>query len=173
MFDATRENVLAHERVGETVMRNHTVIPMSFGTVFKTRDDIVELLRAAYEAFNDVLNKMQDKLEFGLKVLGTATSRSATSRAKTTTCAASRRDLVPEGLDLLRAHAIRPLMDAAPERSERYVRDIFEQLRRCRWPPRQQADGDKMIMNAAFLVAREKKSAFDAKVKQIGARHGS
>ena len=45
VFDATRENVLAHERVNETVMRSHTVIPMSFGTVFKTRDDIVELLR--------------------------------------------------------------------------------------------------------------------------------
>ena len=29
----------------------------------------MELLRAAYEAFKDVLNKMQDKLEFGLKVL--------------------------------------------------------------------------------------------------------
>src|SRR5207244_1974364 len=69
VFDATRENVLAHERVNETVMRKHTVIPMSFGTVFKTRDDIVELLRAAYEAFKDVLNKMEDKLEFGLKVL--------------------------------------------------------------------------------------------------------
>jgi hypothetical protein len=31
--------------------------------------DILELLRSAYEAFADVLNKMQDKLEFGLKVL--------------------------------------------------------------------------------------------------------
>src|ERR1051326_3972346 len=31
--DATRENVLAHERVNENVMRTHTVIPMSFGTV--------------------------------------------------------------------------------------------------------------------------------------------
>src|SRR5437016_7663869 len=50
-------------------MRKHTVIPMSFGTVFKTGDDIVELLRSAYDAFADVLNKMQDKLEFGLKVL--------------------------------------------------------------------------------------------------------
>jgi hypothetical protein len=47
IFDATRENVLAHERVNEAVMRQHTVIPMSFGTVFKTRDDIVELLRGA------------------------------------------------------------------------------------------------------------------------------
>src|SRR6185295_10320570 len=47
VHDPTRENVLAHERVNETVMRKHTVIPMSFGTVFKTRDDIVELLRSA------------------------------------------------------------------------------------------------------------------------------
>ena len=67
--DPTRDNVLAHQRVNETVMLNHTVIPMSFGTVFKTDDDIMELLRSAYDAFTDVLNKMQDKFEFGLKVL--------------------------------------------------------------------------------------------------------
>src|SRR5581483_8344021 len=35
VLDSTRENVLAHERVNETVMREHTVIPMSFGTIFK------------------------------------------------------------------------------------------------------------------------------------------
>ena len=45
ILDSTRENVLAHERVNEIVMRDHTVIPMSFGTIFKTRDDIVQLLR--------------------------------------------------------------------------------------------------------------------------------
>src|ERR1043166_1676445 len=33
IYDPTRENVLAHEFVNETVMREHTVIPMSFGTV--------------------------------------------------------------------------------------------------------------------------------------------
>ncbi|HEY3884842.1 MAG TPA: GvpL/GvpF family gas vesicle protein, partial [Vicinamibacterales bacterium] len=67
--DPTRENVLAHQRVNETVMQKHTVIPMSFGTVFKTHDDIMELLRSAYDAFTDVLSKMQEKFEFGLKVL--------------------------------------------------------------------------------------------------------
>src|SRR4051812_21478103 len=69
VYDPTRENVLAHERVNEAVMGKHTVIPMSFGTVFKTSEDIVELLRSAYDAFRDVLVKMHDKLEFGLKVL--------------------------------------------------------------------------------------------------------
>ncbi len=67
------------------------------------------------------------------------------------------------------------LMDAALEaRSERYVRDIFEELRPVSVASRANKPiGDKMIMNAAFLVAREKESAFDSKVKQIGARHGS
>ncbi|MGH7622051.1 MAG: GvpL/GvpF family gas vesicle protein, partial [Gemmatimonadaceae bacterium] len=69
IYDPTRENVLAHEFVNETVMKEFTVIPMSFGTVFKTHDDIIELLRSAYEAFSDVLNKMREKFEFGLKVL--------------------------------------------------------------------------------------------------------
>jgi len=68
-LDSTRENVLAHEHVNETVMREHTVIPMSFGTIFKTREDALELLRSAHDAFDDVLSKMANKLEFGLKVL--------------------------------------------------------------------------------------------------------
>src|SRR4029078_2389673 len=46
-LDPTRDNVLAHQRVNETVMQDHTVLPMSFGTVFKTDDDIIELLRSA------------------------------------------------------------------------------------------------------------------------------
>jgi hypothetical protein len=60
VYDPTRENVLAHERVNEVVMRDYTVIPMSFSTVFKTSEDIVELLRTAYDAVHDVLVKMQD-----------------------------------------------------------------------------------------------------------------
>src|SRR5580704_17026364 len=69
IYDPTRENVLAHEFVNETVMREFTVIPMSFGTVFRSEEDVSELLRSAYQAFNDVLDKMQDKIEFGVKVL--------------------------------------------------------------------------------------------------------
>src|SRR5438105_15721482 len=69
IYDPTRENVLAHEFVNETVMREHTVIPMSFGTVFRSEEDVTELLRSTYQAFSDVLDKMKDKIEFGLKIL--------------------------------------------------------------------------------------------------------
>src|SRR5690348_7463244 len=68
IFDPTRENALAHEHVIETVMKNHTIIPMSFGTVFRTDDDIREVLKSIYPSLKDVLHQMAGKLEFGLKV---------------------------------------------------------------------------------------------------------
>src|SRR6266576_5777610 len=68
IFDPTRENALAHEHVIETVMKNHTIIPMSFGTVFRTDDDIRQVLKSIYLSLKDVLNQMAGKLEFGLKV---------------------------------------------------------------------------------------------------------
>src|SRR5436190_1354634 len=36
VYDPTRENALAHEHAIEAVMKEFTVIPMSFGTVFRT-----------------------------------------------------------------------------------------------------------------------------------------
>jgi len=69
IYDPTRENVLAHEFVNETVMREFTLIPMSFGTVFRSDNDVMALLKSTYQAFTDVLDKMQDKIEFGLKIL--------------------------------------------------------------------------------------------------------
>ena len=131
VLDPTRENVLAHERVNETVMREHTVIPMSFGTVFKTDDDIIELLRSAYDAFADVLNKMQDKLEFGLKVLWDRDQVIREIEAEDEDIRRlKRRDLVAEGLDLLRAHAVRPAGRRRAAGAVRaYVAEIFEALR--------------------------------------------
>ena len=68
IFDPTRENALAHEHVIENVMKTHTIIPMSFGTVFRTELDIKEVLKTIYPSLKDVLKQMACKLEFGIKV---------------------------------------------------------------------------------------------------------
>lgn len=172
VLDATRENVLAHERVNETVMRSFTVIPMSFGTVFKTRDDIVELLRGAYEAFRDVLEKMQDKVEFGLKVLW---DRDVMVREIENDDEDIRRlkneiAAVPGSTYFARMQYGRQIEAALQGRSEQYVADIFAQLRDVSVAARANKPiGEKMIMNAAFLVSRDKETAFDGKVKEVGA----
>jgi hypothetical protein len=65
------------------------------------------------------------------------------------------------------------LIDAALQaRSERYVSEIFHRLRDVSVASRSNKPiGDRMIMNAAFLVSRDAELAFDARVKDIGQRY--
>jgi len=173
VLDSTRENVLAHERVNETVMREHTVIPMSFGTIFKTREDIVELLRSAAEAFGDVLNKMQNKLEFGLKVLWDRDQAIREVEADDEDISRLKKEISSQkGPTYFARMQYGRLVDAAlQQRSERYVADILDQLRDVSVASRvNKPIGDKMIMNAAFLISRDQENAFDARVKSIASR---
>jgi hypothetical protein len=169
--DPTRENVLAHQRVNERVMQHHTVIPMSFGTVFKTDDDIIELLRSAYDAFSDVLKKMQDKFEFGLKVLWDRDQMMSEIEAEDEDIHRLKNEISSQkGSTYFARMQYGRLIDAALQaRSERYVAEIFGALRSVSVASRSNKPiGDRMIMNAAFLVSREMEPAFDERVKRIG-----
>jgi hypothetical protein len=173
VLDSTRENVLAHERVNETVMRDYTVIPMSFGTIFKTREDIVELLRSAAEAFGDVLNKMQNKLEFGLKVLWDRDQAIRELEKDDEDIGRLKLEISSQkGPTYFARMQYGRLVDAALQaRSERYVAEILNELRDVSVASRiNKPIGDKVIMNAAFLISRDREAAFDAQVKAVASR---
>ena len=172
--DPTKDNVLAHQRVNETVMQQHTVIPMSFGTVFKTDDDIIELLRSAYDAFKDVLSKMQDKFEFGLKVLWDRDLLIREIEEEDEDIRRLKGEISSQkGSTYFARMQYGRLIDAALQgRSERYVAEIFEGLRDVSVASRSNKPiGDRMIMNAAFLVGRDLEGSFDVRVKGIGHRY--
>jgi hypothetical protein len=173
VLDSTRDNVLAHERVNETVMHDHTVIPMSFGTIFKTHDDIIELLRSAFDAFGDVLNKMQNKLEFGLKVLWDPDQAVKEVESEDEDIAKLKKEISGQkGPTYFARMQYGRLVDAALQaRSERYVSNILNELRDVAVASRiNKPIGDTMIMNAAFLISRNQEVAFDKKIKDIAGR---
>src|SRR5260221_1930135 len=174
ILDSTRENVLAHERVNEIVMRDHTVIPMSFGTIFKTRDDIVQLLRSAYDAFGDVLTKMRDKMEFGLKVLWDRDSVVRDIEDEDEGIHRLKSEIASQkgSTYFARMQYGRAIDAALQHRSERYGTEILDRLRDVAVASRiNKPIGDKMIMNAAFLVSRDQEIAFDCLVKAIASVH--
>ena len=174
VYDPTRENVLAHERVNDAVMHEHTVIPMSFGTVFKTSDDIVELLRSAYDAFREVLGKMRDKVEFGLKVLWEPDAVIRELESQDENLSGLRQEISSQrGSTYFARMQYGRLVDSLLQnRSENLVNEIFAALRDVSIASRTNKPiGDKMILNAAFLVEREREPEFDAAVKAIGLRH--
>ncbi|HEY4217397.1 MAG TPA: GvpL/GvpF family gas vesicle protein [Gemmatimonadaceae bacterium] len=175
IYDPTRDNVLAHEFVNETVMKEFTVIPMSFGTVFRSEDDVTELLRSTYQAFSDVLEKMQDKIEFGLKVLW--------DREKVVANLERENDEIRRLKDEISRHTttstyfarmqLGRLMDSALEDlSSRYVADIHDALKPVAVASRSNKPiGDRMILNAAFLVDRAAVQSFDDRVKEASRQY--
>ncbi|HEY0557981.1 MAG TPA: GvpL/GvpF family gas vesicle protein [Thermoanaerobaculia bacterium] len=174
VYDPTRENVLAHERVNEVVMRDFTVIPMSFSTVFKTSEDIVELLRSAYDAFRDVLVKMQDKLEFGLKVLWEPETIIGEIEKDDENLRLLRQEISNQkGSTYFARMQYGRLVDSLlQEQSEKLVSEIVDTLSGvCVASRTNKPIGDKMILNGAFLVARDREPDFDAAVKRIDARY--
>lgn len=175
IHDPTRENVMAHEEVNETVMKEFTVIPMSFGTVFRTEDDVVEFLRHTSDALQDVLRKMKDKIEFGLKVnWDTETVLKEVERQR-------------EDIRLLKGEISsnrltstyfarmqlgRMVDQAMNEKSESYIREIYDHLRNEAIASRHNKPiGEKMILNAAFLVERGKANQFQQKVQEIAQKY--
>jgi hypothetical protein len=176
IFDPTRENALAHEHVSETVMKNHTIIPMSFGTVFRTDDDIREVLKSIYPSLKDVLHQMAGKLEFGLKVNWDRDQIIEDIKQEDEEIRQFHQEIIRKHLQstyLARMQLGRMIDKALAERSISYVREIYEALRGvCVASRDNQPIGDKMIMNAAFLVERDREAEFDSGVNKIARKYG-
>ena len=176
IFDPTRENALAHEHVIETVMKTFTIIPMSFGTVFRTDNDIREVLKGIYASVKDVLSQMAGKLEFGLKVNWDRDQIIEELKQQDEEIRRFHREIVRKQLQstyFARMQLGRMIDKALAERSTQYVREIYEALRVCCVASRDnQPIGDKMIMNAAFLVERKREAEFDSVVNKIAKKFG-
>lgn len=174
VVESTRSNLLAHERVNAAVLQEHTLVPMSFGTVFRSGADVIELLRSAHDAFSDVLEKMQGKVEFGLKV-------SWDRDAEIDAVARDDEDVrelaeeIARGAGFAERMRYGQLVDAALEhRADVCVAAILQGLRdTCVASRCNETVGEKMILNAAFLVERTGEAAFDERLQQIAKEHGA
>jgi hypothetical protein len=174
VFDPTRENALTHEHVNEAVMKEFTVIPMSFGTVFRTEDDVVEFLKDTSEALRDVLLKMKDKIEFGLKVNWEPETVLKEVEEENEEIRRLKEEIMSNRLAstyFARMQLGRLVERAMSEKSDSYVRTIYDHLRDCAIASRHNKPiGEKMILNASFLVERDKVADFDHMVGDIAAR---
>ncbi|TMC07838.1 MAG: GvpL/GvpF family gas vesicle protein [Chloroflexi bacterium] len=176
VYDPTRENALTHEHVNEVVMidNNFTPVPMSFGTLFKTEDDTREFLKDTYKELRDVLRKMKDKLEFGLKINWDRESVLVEVERDYEEIRRLKAEIERNqqaSTYFARMQLGRLVEQALAEKSEAYTREIYESLQDSVIASRSnKVIGDRMIMNAAFLVARDKASLFDKQVQEVGKR---
>ena len=176
IFDPTRENALAHEHVIESVMKSHTIIPMAFGTVFRADEDIRQVLKSIYTSLKDVLKQMEGKVEFGLKVAWDRERIIEELKRDDEEIHRLHTELTRKHLQstyFARMQLGRMIDKSLAERSAEFVREIYDGLRSACVASRDNKPiGDKMIMNAAFLIRRDREPDFEAAVNKVARKFG-
>jgi len=171
-YSVTRANTMAHQKVMEEVMKQYPMLPVRFGTIGEGIDLIREkLLKTRYQELKDSLSYMQDKVELGLKALCKDMKPVFQKIVETHSEIARLRDRLAKqrgGVqrDQVRlGEMVKQALEAWKERKEQAILSPLEGL----WVKRKlnNAFGDQMITNAAFLVEKEKEAAFDLTMEQV------
>jgi hypothetical protein len=172
IYDPTRENVLCHERVIESVMERHSVLPMSFGTIFRTKEDVIEFLKDTHDALREVLGQVRDKIEFGVQVNWNTEAVIRDIEAESEEVARLKEQIHRAGGStyFARVQLGRLVERLLSERADRYVREIYDALEASAVAAKLNKPlGERMILNAAFLVERDQAAEFDARMHEVAA----
>jgi gas vesicle protein GvpL/GvpF len=166
-----RKNLEPHHRVIREVMKTTTILPTAFGHVAENVDEVIQTL---YENRDDIcagLDRVDGKVEMGLKVKWDVDSIFEHFLATDPLLAALRdqifgRSHAPtqaEKIELGRRFEER-LEQEREEQTERVIsafRSCFSEVKVN--PPK----NEKAIMDVAFLVERERLQAFEEQVYQV------
>jgi len=68
-YELTEENTRRHEAVLRQVMKEHTVVPVEFGTTIKNERILRHLLRKAYHPTRECLRLVNNMIELGVKAI--------------------------------------------------------------------------------------------------------
>ena len=173
-----REQLVGHLRVIEQVMSHTAVVPVGFGAIAESEQEVRErLLVPCYDQLRGLLAYLHEKVELGLKVMWREmdsvfaeivaerediSALRAWIAARPTANTHQQRvqigQLVAEALAEKRAKEAEGILAAlAPLAAEVRTGKLF---------------GDKMVLNAAFLVERPREAEFDQGVASLGEERG-
>ena len=172
-YVVSRENLLAHERVVEEVMKEFTVLPVRFCTIASNADEIRSLLDRRYREFKNLLRDMDHKIELGVKGLWKnmetifkeiIVENKEIKRLKENLQNDKGKKNISSTRTFLEAKMeVGKLVENALKRKkEKEAENIIDALRRTAIDHKlNNTIGDEMFINTAFLVDRGREKEFD------------
>jgi Gas vesicle synthesis protein GvpL/GvpF len=178
-YPVTRENTIAHAKVLDTAVEEGAVLPARFCTIGENEELIVEkVLKPRYQEFVDLLRKMEGKVE--LRV-----------RARWPNLDAIFAEVVEENKEIKelkeallnekaaqkkRAGMVKVgemIQSALEEKKRAEAEELLETLKPLSLEWREnQVYGDMNLVNAAFLLPREKETDFDKIISDLEGKYG-
>jgi len=178
-FVVNRDNLIAHERVIEEVMKEFdSVLPVRFGTVASSADEIRNLLDRRHREFKNLLRDMDHKIELGVKGMWKdmktiykeiAEENKDIKRAKEKILNARGKKNVGAKIGLGKL-----VEDALARKKEKEQELMVETLRRIAIDYKlNKTVGEEMFMNAAFLVDKGWEKEFDNIMEELTDKYKS
>jgi hypothetical protein len=176
-YDNSRRNMLAHTAVLEEVMAEHTILPVRFGMVAPSEKAIREqMLARRYAELDRMLQKMEGKVELGLKAFWYEDSIYKEIVAGSPTIQQLRDSLVGRSAEETYYERIKlgELVEAAMKaRREEDAATIMAALSPLACETRlNQTITERMVLNAALLVERCREAEVDRAVQALDAELG-
>jgi len=177
-FVVNPENILAHQRVIEEVMKEfRSILPIRFGTIAATPDEIRNLLNRRYCEFMELLRQFENKVE--LNVRGTwknmgmiykEIDRENVELQKIRTEIENLDDQATKNLKITEAAKL--VEHALLEKKAKEANRIIEAFRRSVFEfKHNKTSSDSMFMNTAFLVNSGREVEFDNIMADLGMKY--
>lgn len=174
-YSVSRENMLAHAKAVEEVMKEQTILPARFGTIAEDGEKVKKILAKEQARFADLLKNMEGKRELGLKAVfreefiykDILAKHDAIRQLKETLSSQP-----PAKTYYQRMEVGRMVEQALASTKKKYQEDILDILRPLAEDVKINNDyGERMLLNAAFLVNRDNEAPFDHQVNVLGEKY--
>lgn len=174
-YSLSHENLVAHEKAIEEVMKGHTVLPVRFCTIAGDDEKIKEILEKARDKIRGLLKAMSGKKELGLKaVFKDVVYQDILEKYAEIKSLKEKIAALPFAQTHSQRMEIGRMVEAALQKEREHRKeDILNALSPLATEVKINRNyGELMILSAAFLVEDNKETSFDQRVDQLGAKHG-
>jgi len=162
-----RENMLSHQKVIEEVMNEFdSVLPVQFGTIAASADEIRNLLDRRYREFKSSLADMDHKVELGVKGIWKNMDVIFNEIVEDNKEIKSLKERIangPNGNNTQAKMQVGKMVEQAlQKKKEQESERVVDALRKTAFDHKlNKTIGDEMFINAAFLVSKGREKEFD------------
>jgi hypothetical protein len=178
-YAVTRENSIAHAKVVEKAMEENTILPVRFCTIAEEEKVIIEkVLKARYQEFIDLLREMEGKIELGVRAYWTDLNAIFAEVVEENKDIKAVKEALLSERNEQRKYAGKVkigqlVQKALEEKKKREAEELLEALRPLSLECKEnRVYGDMNLVNAAFLVTKERESEFDHKMQELEKAYG-
>lgn len=174
----TKKAVLNHQKVINKVMDGRTVLPMKFGVIYKTRDQIQNVLGKNYYKFKNLLKSLAGKKEWGVKVYYSQSESNRKIQINGSSIKKLKEKIKksPEGIKFFLQKKIEAIEELALEKEmNEYSKTFLKKLERssARYVLNEilskelTGKQEEMIINAAYLVDNKNFLKFEKELADL------